>query len=315
MVRGRFGEAREAYETSLAIKQEIKGDLPGEGVVLGQLGTLALQEGDLKGAVRRHQEALALFRRLAEPAMTVVAQHQLGLAFQAARQWEPAERHYREAAELKKAQGMYGGPNVVQTTCNQLATVCGQTGRPEAAESWYRKDIEGGKRTGDTAGVAMTLSNLASLPQSQPGRLEEAHRLAEEALTIKQTLDPGATAIWKTHDILAQIADRQAQEAKRRFAGTAHELKRFAPVVAMMLAAVEGHEHGVAATSQFVELFTKAVGENAEFAKTLKRILSGERDTKALCARLSQSAPAIETILQALRPQRTRSPAVPGSGE
>ena len=55
------------------------------------------------------------------------------------------------------------------------------------------------------------LNNLADLLQTQPGRLAEARQLAEEALAIKQTLDPGAAEIWTTYNILAEIADQEAR--------------------------------------------------------------------------------------------------------
>ena len=62
-------------------------------------------EGDLADAVKRYHEALELFQRLGEPATEAVVQHQLGMAFQEARQWEQAEQHYRESARLKEQQG------------------------------------------------------------------------------------------------------------------------------------------------------------------------------------------------------------------
>ena len=92
----------EEYGHGLEIVKEVN-DLRTEGVILGQLGTLALQEGDLADAVKRYHEALKLFQRLGEPASEAVIQHQLGLAFQEARQWEQAEQHYRESASFERA--------------------------------------------------------------------------------------------------------------------------------------------------------------------------------------------------------------------
>jgi hypothetical protein len=66
--------------------------------------------------------------------------------------------------------------------------------------------------------LSQRLSNLANLLQSQPGRLAEARELAEEALGIKQTLDPGAAEIWKTYNILAEITDREAAATADPFA-------------------------------------------------------------------------------------------------
>ncbi len=277
------------------------------GAIQGQLGTLALEQGDLAEAVRRYQEALALFQRLREPAMEAVVQHQLGLAFQQARQWEQAERHYRESASLKERHGDLAG---AAQTWGNLAAVCQQSGRPEAAETWYRKAIEGGKATGDTLGVSKWLNNLANLLQQQPDRLNEARRLAEEALAIDETLDPGAAEIWKTYTLLAQIADRQsrpdaanayrrqARDAKRRFAGTAHELKRHRPLIAATVQAVAKPEQAPALNAALTEMEQHGW---THLVAAIRRILSGERDADSLCAPLDlEDAMIIETILQAL---------------
>ena len=304
--QGKFAEAREHYEASLRIDAET-GELRNQGATLGQLGALALAEGDLAEAVRRYQEALTLFQRLGEPAVEAVVQHQLGVAFQEARQWEQAERHYREAASLKERHGDLAG---AAGTWNQLAAVCQQSGRPEAAETWYRKAIEGGKATGDTANVSKMLNNLAGLLQQQPDRLAEARRLAEESLAIKETLDPGAAEIWTTYNILAQIADRQprpdqaadyrrqARDAKRRFAGTAHELKRHRPLIAATVQAL--------ANPELVPALNEALSGMEQHGWTnlvaaIRRLLAGERDADALCGPLdSEDSMIVETILQAL---------------
>ena len=305
--QGRFPEARAAYGASLDVHREVKGDPRNEGAALGQLGYLALQEGDLAEAVRRYQEALELFQRLREPAAEAVVQHQLGLAFQKARQWEQAERHYRESAVLQEQRGHLAG---AAQTWNQLATVCKNSGRPEAAETWYRKAIEGGKASGDTLPTARALNNLADLLQRQPGRLAEARQLAEESLAIKQTLDPGAAQIWTTYAILAQIADQQsrpaeaaeyrrlARETKRRFAGTAHELKRHLPLILGTVQAV--------ATPDLVGPFDAVLSEREKHGWTtlvaaIRRLLAGERDPDTLCGPLDgEDSMIVDAILQAL---------------
>ncbi len=235
--QGKFAEAREQYENSLNIMRDIE-DLRSEGAILGQLGTLAMEEGNLAEAVKRHHEALKLFQRLNEPAMEAVAHHQLGMAFWRANQLEQAEQHFRESASLEEKRG-----NLVAaaTTWNALAVVSKQGGKLEAAETWYRKAIEAHRQ--NPVDLAIDLFNLANLLQNQPGRLTEARQLAEEALAINKTLDPGAAQIWRTYNVLAEIADKQsepdkaaeyrrlAREAKRNFAGTAHEMKQHLPVI------------------------------------------------------------------------------------
>ena len=127
------------------------------------------------------------------------------------------------------------------------------------------------------------------------------------------TLAPSAAKIWNTYTILAKIADKESQpdkaaeyrrlarEAKRNFAGTSHEMKRLAPVIAVVVGAVAGNEEARAAVNQLVAQFKQAGGENAAFARSIERILSDERDAEALCSGLgSNSSMVIETILEAL---------------
>lgn len=90
--------------------------------------------------------------------------------------------------------------------------------------------------------------NFADLLQNQSGRLAEARHVAEEALAIKQTFDPGATLIWKTYDILAEIADkendpaqvreyrRQARAAYRNFPG--NQLQKYTRLIEAVSASI-----------------------------------------------------------------------------
>jgi tetratricopeptide (TPR) repeat protein len=64
--QGKYAEARAQYELGLESIKQLN-DLRSQGVTLGQLGTLAMVEGDLADAVKRHSEALELFQRLGEP--------------------------------------------------------------------------------------------------------------------------------------------------------------------------------------------------------------------------------------------------------
>ncbi|CAN5455493.1 hypothetical protein BH24GEM3_BH24GEM3_16760 [soil metagenome] len=138
---GRYAEARREYKASLEVQVEVM-DMHSQGVVLGQLGTLALLEDKLDEALTKYQAVLALFQQLDNPQMEAVAWHQLGIVYRQSRQWEDAERHYREAARLKEKHRWIIGPNGAVRTWNELATVCEAAGKPEAAELWYRRALE-----------------------------------------------------------------------------------------------------------------------------------------------------------------------------
>jgi tetratricopeptide (TPR) repeat protein len=286
------------------------GDLHSIAVIQGDLGDLAMKEGDLVEAGRLHQVSLTLYNKIKDISGEATAHHQLGIIFQQTNKLDLAEHHYRESAVLEEKRNNIGG---AAQTWNQLGTLCRISGRLEASEAWYRKAIEGGKLVGNILSVTKAINNFASLLLHLPGRLVEAHQLAEEALAISQTLDAEVTEIWGTYRILAQIADRQSRpeaatdyrrlalEARRRFAGTTNEFKRFAPVIAMVAGAVADHPLAKAATDELIRQFTEAGGEGAEFAHAIEHILGGERDPEALCQRLSEPfySLIVEAILQA----------------
>ena len=291
---GQFAEARATYEASLASAQELGHDR-GEAVTEIQLGTLELRQGNLAEAARRYQEALQKFQQLQEPATEAVVWHQLGMTYQEAQQWEAAEGAYREAARLHESQGSL--VRAAETWCN-LAVVNKGAGKLQASEAWYRKAIAGAKAAGDRLQESRSLNNLANLLQQQGDKLEEAQQLAEEALAIKQTLDPAAAQIWTTYNILANIADkqndptqaqayrRQAREAKAAYAGTQYELERWQGFIAGVVAATQDAEVRQQIEEELADLVRR---KYVDLAEAVRMIWAGARDVDAVCARLNLS--------------------------
>lgn len=332
--QGKYAEARKAYQDGLKVDEELN-DLRGQGVTLGQLGTLAMREGDLPEAAERYRTALALFQRLREPATEAVAWHQLGRVFEEARQWDEAERHYRESARIKEERGDLAA---AARTWNQLAMVNESAGKPDAAEMWYRKAIVGFRAVGDDISPSKCFSNLADLLQSQPGRLAEARQLAEEALAIDKTLDPGAAEIWKTYNLLAKIADQEAlgvppsggsggkpakagtpnqareyrrlaRDAKRNFAGTRHELRQHAPLILATCIAVQN-----AGQRPVLDEALRRYADSSwkEMVAAIHRILAGERDEEALQeGQFGNSPMVLDAILQGLADPATLADLLP----
>ena len=208
-----YGAARKAYEESLAIIEKLD-DKRSVGAINAQLGALAMREGNLGEAQTRYQSALTTFRTLDEPLVEAGIHYQLGRMHQKSRAWELAEQSYREAARIREAQGCISGNDGVAMIWNQLAIVRQLSGRPREAEAWFRKAIEASKSVGDIVQTSRSLNNLADLLQTQ-GDLPEARKLAEESLTLKQTLDPDAAEIWSTYEILADIVTQQGEEAAK----------------------------------------------------------------------------------------------------
>lgn len=290
MDMGDYDEARLAYEASLAIHKEL-GDIQGAVVVNMQIGSLVLTKGNLAEAEKRYREALTIFQQLGEPKSEAGAWHQLGMVYEEAKKWDSAEHHYRESARISESQGNLAN---AATTWNQVASLNKNTGKLAEAEAWYRKAIEAGKAVGNRLLVSKILRNLANLLQSQPKRLPEARQLAEEALAIKQTLDPDAAEIWQIYYILAKIADKQQdtvqareyrrlmREAAAAFAGTKYALQKYEKFIAWVVAAVDDAE-----VRQQVETAMERFADKwGNLVAAIHRFLEGERDVDVLCESL-----------------------------
>jgi tetratricopeptide (TPR) repeat protein len=296
---GQFEPAQQHCEQSLAIADQ-HSDHRQVAVVNGQLGTLALLQGDLAEAKRRHQTALELFQQFHEPLTEATVLHQLGMVYQEAQQWEAAETAYRRAAHIREERGRLQS---AAQTWNQLARVTESMGKWTEAEAWWRKAVEGFKQSDDAINLSKGLNNLANLLQNQPERLTEARQLAEQALAIKQTLDPAAATIWTTYSILTDITEKQgdvaaakayrrlSRDAKMNYAGTRYELER--EDRGLILAVVQGGN---------VEAELQHYGKSYENLKVaIRQILAGERDAEVLCEPLNcWEAPIVVAILAGL---------------
>lgn len=312
--QGRYHEARQHYKSALGISQEL-GDVRGQGVVHGQLGTLAFAENDLTEAARRFQATLTLFRQLQEPATEAAALHQLGRVFQRGLQYDDAEQCYREAARIFEKLANLPAASI---SWNQLANICKAVGRVDAAEAWYRKSLALRRKTAEPLELVNSLHNLATLLMGQPNHTDEARQLTSEALDLMKHFDPGSAEIWKTHTLLAAIAEqeatadparaaelvdeaedwrRQSRAAFRAFPGSRQALRRFAPLLAATLAAHAGHPEGRAALAENQATMRRGSPDWARCAAAFDRLLAGERDADTLCMGLDyETALLVETL-------------------
>ena len=284
---GKYDQAQQAYENSLAIDKELN-DLGGSAIVEGQLGTLAMVQNDLATALKRYQSALTTFQQLEEPAMEAAAWHQLGMVYQECQDWATADRSYRESARINEQQGNISR---AASTYNQLAILNEQMQKLPEAEQWYRKALEIARQIGDRLGESKRLLNLADLLTKQSNQLPEANQLATAALSILETLDPAAAEIWKIYNLLAIIATAQnepdkakeyrqlARTTKAAFAGTQFELQQHAPLIELVVAAV-----GDAAARERLEpvLVQQVEIGRGQLVTGIRRVLAGEREVEAL---------------------------------
>ena len=196
--------------------------------------------------------------------------------------------------------------------------------KPEVAEMWYRKTIDGLIMRPQ---AGSSVYHLAHLLRTQPGRFAEARQLAEEALAVSRCSTPAPrrfgirTTSSRRFDrggarhircppeggIQAQAREhrRLGRQARMNFAGTRHALRKHLPVIVGAIMAVADREQ-----RQPLEEVLSGREQSGwtKLVAAIRRILEGERDTDTLCADLDyEDSMIIETILAGLAdPSRSR---------
>jgi len=302
---GQYANARTEYEFGLKVIREIDDDRS-EGAILGQLGTLAMRQGDLNEARVRYLEALGLFQRMGEDQMEAVAWHQLGRVAQKACDWDEAERCYKQSLTIKENLGDWA---LVATSYNQLAIVAEGAGRKDEAERWYKRTLEYADLLPDHG--ARPYSYLADLLLSA-GQIDQAEIYAHKAKELIEKIDLYEES-WRPYSTLAQIAEkrgrmeearawrRKEQESFAAFAGSDTQIKQFEPLIAAIVAACQGNEEAKNALENEYPKMKAGSPDWIETANAIQKIVAGERDPEKLLAGAgSQSGLVIRRVLQAL---------------
>lgn len=311
---GMYSQSQKMYEEAQKIDEQL-GDLRGQIIDLGQLGTLALMQHKYAEARARYLEALSRISILGEPASEAVLWHQLGLVAENQNDWTEAEQCSRKSLAIRER---LGNSARAAETCNQLAAVAQRSGRLTEAEGWYKRALELFERVQtDNPGGMNVLNNLAGLllDEVRAGRipktrLVDARGYAENALVIKNTLD-ASSEIWTTLHILADIADlegraEEARNYRRReretyiaFEGNRYHIDRqhrqlIADIVAAARSDTQVRAKVEAALPQY-----EAKGWH--IADATRRIWAGERDWHSLVEDLdAQDALLVLRVLETI---------------
>ncbi|MBI5296909.1 MAG: tetratricopeptide repeat protein [Chloroflexi bacterium] len=323
---GQYVEARKEYETALAISKETDNDRH-QGVFLGQLGTLAMRQGDLNEARKRHLEALGLFQRMGEDQMEAVAWHQLGVVAQtegervgaqhAAPYWDEAERCYKESVNIKEHLGDLAG---VARTSNQLAIVAESAGRFDESERWARRSLEIKEKSGNPKDIAIGNHKLA-VSLLNLGRLDEATKLIEKAITLYETVQDFENTV-KAYATAAELAEkrghmdevrawrRKEQESRMEFerlsggqantsgANIRTQVDKWNPIIAEVVKTCRNETELSPELNQFLDEQAKT-DDWRNLIAVIRRVLSGERGMDLLDGLDQVDSAIIRRILHA----------------
>ena len=291
VAQGQYVLAQQKYEQALAAYNQI-GDLRSQGVVLERLGNLALEQHVYTEAKLRYVESLDRWKRLGEPPGVATVLYQLGMLALKQAKWAEAEEYSRESLAISER---FGHTAEAARTCSQLADIARHANRPYEAVSWSQAALERIERVeagGSTH--ALYLDKLAVLivdevraVRMNKQSLAEARRYTEQALAIKEKLDP-SMGVWNSLNILASIADlegmseaarvyrRRERETYAAFDGNRYETDhQYGSVISAIVKAAKGDAQQRVAVEGALPLIEK---QGWHIAEAVHRIWAGERD-------------------------------------
>ncbi|HEX7313341.1 MAG TPA: protein kinase [Pyrinomonadaceae bacterium] len=242
-VSGRFAEAHDCFEQSLALLKEL-GDRRNFGFMLNNLGVIAHLGADYGEAVRRYTEALEIFREIGErtwelPTLGNLAGAQIGLEEYAA-----AESHLRQAIALAGPAGHFA---LSMIYCYLAESFWGQ-GKNDEALTTALTALELGQKTENQDYIANAWRTLGLVAAARSDRvilINDRPRAAAEcfAESLRVYTDMGAAAErartlrdWARHELAhgdpAHGADMW-RESRAIFTqlGMTRELERMLPEV------------------------------------------------------------------------------------
>gem|GEM_PF-6749921 len=213
-LRGRLQVAREA----LALHREL-GNRGGQCMALHEISRYERELGEFRGALHSAREASEICRGMNQPIWDMNTLTQLGRAQQRLGDLDAAEASFREQLDIaRKKQGPHYGQNdaavKVATGLTDLGDVALQRGELVQARQLYteaRETLRTNQRKDSEEALALEL-RLARVAWHE-GQLDEAARLAEEAVTAVSELDVPAVHQLRGQLFLAQGLYKEANAA------------------------------------------------------------------------------------------------------
>lgn len=180
-VRGDLARSRQHYEQAIEICKRLK-DEPALSQLYGDLGDVALEEGETEAAIVLFKDALRLDNDHKDSLGKALAYRRLGAAYQARGLLAQAEDSYEEAEALLKNTDDEGELAVV---CNHLGSLLLEQGHFQKAKDRFERALEINQRHGNQTGEAISL-RWRGAAQRALGQGHDAEKDLREAERILQ---------------------------------------------------------------------------------------------------------------------------------
>ncbi|MGB3572048.1 MAG: tetratricopeptide repeat protein, partial [Phormidesmis sp.] len=210
---GQLNAAAEMYAQSVQRSEKLE-DFRQMAVGKGQLAAVLRMQGEYEEAITSLQSARTLFEQQNEPASVAVIWHQLGIVYQNAGQYDPAEAAYRQSLEIQTRRGDLSGQASSLGELGNLYQSC--LNRPEEAVTFYRQAAEKYVQQEDLRYEGAVRNNIADT-LCKLGRYDEARTEILRAIECDQAFGHVAEP-WKTFNILRKIETATGNPAAARAA-------------------------------------------------------------------------------------------------
>lgn len=180
-LQGDFQIARSRLEESLSLQKDLQ-DKPGMAATLGNLASLAVQEGRYDVASDNYQESMSLFQELNDREGIANCLHNLGVLASRQGDFLTARRWYERSLPLFRG---LGSQRYVATTLNSLARVAWAQGELTQASKLAEEALGIHRSFNDQVGAGTSLHLLALVADAE-GAPDLAWVRHREGLLLRQ---------------------------------------------------------------------------------------------------------------------------------
>jgi len=174
-------------------------------------GSIAISLAELDLAVRRFDEALAIFREPLDPRGQADALNGLAVVAMGRGELEGAERLLREALELYRAADDREG---AADALSGLGVTLAQRGDWVEGSARCEESLAARRAAGDTYGIVVSLVNLAAMAR-RSGDVARAESELMEAVELSRRLGVPAKLAAALHNLADLVRDRGEHQAAR----------------------------------------------------------------------------------------------------
>jgi predicted ATPase/class 3 adenylate cyclase len=181
--RGHLSEGREWCVRALG-KTGGEGKTPERAKALSAAGTLAYSQGDYPAAWARHEECMAILRKLGDRSGIASSLSNLGNVAFLQGDYPAARALYEEHLAIKRELGDRWG---IALSLSNLGCVACEHGEFVPAQALHEESLAIRRELGDRSGIAASLNNLGDVAHEQ-GDCASARTLNDESLAIMREL-------------------------------------------------------------------------------------------------------------------------------